>query len=384
MSMGTTEATGSRGALREAASPILASVTFVIELAVVPMLLVAIRGDLGLGVSEIAWVYNTYAIAVAGAVLLGGWLGDRSDPRVVFSTGVLLFAAGAAICAFAPTLSFLLIGRFVQGLGGGIFSPLVPVLLTAASRGRPGRILILWGSITGYVAASLPFLAAEALSTVGWRTIYGGVASLALVSLILSYALTSRPGRASANSTLRRVSSLSRAPLLWCYAYIAFTYGIVFFTLFDLPNRADSAFDAGLLLSFVWFSFALASTALRNIVDSDRVGWLIVLAPLMLGLGSVMLISHVDVLIFLGAPFMGIGFAMANAPSTQLVLRYAPKEARSLAASFDITVARLGGVIVVGGLASASATTVGAALITLAVAALISGALSLGSERVRA
>ena len=61
--------------------PIAANIAFVMELTLVPLLLPAIQMQFGLSVADLAWVFNSYGIAVAVGVLFGGWLGDAFDTR---------------------------------------------------------------------------------------------------------------------------------------------------------------------------------------------------------------------------------------------------------------------------------------------------------------
>ena len=54
-----------------------------------------------------------------GIVLAGSW-GDASGPLPPLYAGQLLFAAGSAACALAPSFPALLGARVVTGLGGGL------------------------------------------------------------------------------------------------------------------------------------------------------------------------------------------------------------------------------------------------------------------------
>ncbi len=83
--------------------------------------------------------------------------GDIFDTKRIFGAGVLFFATGSAIVAYAGSYEFIITGRILQGFGGGgVFSPLIPLLLTMLSPRRPGKILIVWGSLAGYATAVAP------------------------------------------------------------------------------------------------------------------------------------------------------------------------------------------------------------------------------------
>jgi predicted MFS family arabinose efflux permease len=327
------------------------------ELTLVPLLLPAIQQQFGLSISELAWVFNSYGIAVAIGVLLGGWLGDVWGSRVVFSLGVLVFSSGSALVAIADSYEVLIAGRVVQGFGGGIFSPLIPILLTAAAPERPGRILIIWGSIVGYVAALAPVVYSNVFAADNWQVafaIFAVVSLVALVVVVRSYIGTEDATRSGSRA---RYASLLRSPGLWLmFVYVFCTYGAITYYVFKLPVLlADSGFKVasiGLILSILWLSFSTVSTLLRNLVDAPSVRLILLGAPVLIAMGYPLVYYCSNVFCLALASFLvGCGLACSNAPSTQLVLKLAPKGMTAISASLDITFARLGGVMTVALLA---------------------------------
>ncbi|WP_253913087.1 MDR family MFS transporter [Pseudoruegeria sp. HB172150] len=85
---------------------------------VVTTALPIIVGDLG-GLDQIALVITAYLLAATVGAPVFGKLGDLFGRKKVLQVGIVVFLIGALICAMAPTLSVLVVGRFVQGLGGG-------------------------------------------------------------------------------------------------------------------------------------------------------------------------------------------------------------------------------------------------------------------------
>jgi MFS family permease len=68
-----------------------------------------------------AWVLTTFLLSAAVSIPLVGKLGDRYGRRRVLVTVLVAFAAGSAVCAMADGLAVLLVGRVLQGIGGGLF-----------------------------------------------------------------------------------------------------------------------------------------------------------------------------------------------------------------------------------------------------------------------
>jgi MFS family permease len=344
------------------------------ELTLVPLLLPAIQRDFGLSIGELAWVFNSYGIAVAIGVLLGGWLGDVFGVRTVFSLGVLFFATGSALVAVADSSELLIAGRITQGFGGGMFSPLIPVLLTSAWPERPGKALIVWGSIVGYVAAFAPFVYSRALEADNWSLAFSVFAAVALVALTVVLAANWGTADAARSGAPRDYRRLLRSPGLWLvFLYVFCTYGAFSYYIFRLPILlSDGGFDVtsiGLVFSVLWLSFSIVSTLLRNLVDAPSVRFILVGAPVLIGLGFPLAYYCANVwCLALSSFLVGAGLAFSNAPSTQLVLQLAPRGLAAISASLDITFARLGGVATVAVLADSvfGYSVIGIAMLSIA------------------
>ena len=369
---------------------VIASVAFVMELTLVPLLLPSIQTEMGLTLGQLTWLFNSYGIAVAVGVLVGGWLGDILNTKLVFCAGTLLFAAGAGLVAVAGPYETVVLGRTIQGLGGGIFTPTIPLLLTRASPRQPGKILIVSGSVVGYVAASAPFLYGSILLGESWRFAFVTFACVSLIGLVFvlrsekTFRSVGRPDEGP--NYLKLIRSPKLAIL---FVYVFCTYGAITFFLFRLPLfLSEKNFDAatiGISLSVLWLSFSFVSTLLRNLVDRPGVGVILFSAPVLIALGFPLayLSENVPSLIF-ASVMVGSGLACGNAPSTQLILNAAPRAMRTASVSLDITFARLGGVFCVATLAATSTTSATTAIAALSLIALVCAFLTartLGADR---
>ncbi len=338
------------------ASPIIASIAFVMELTLVPLLLPIIQSDFSLTIGNVAWFFNSYGFAVAIGVIAGGWISDIVGVRKIFFIGVLMFALGSTTIVLAGRFESIIVGRILQGFGGGFYSPLVPLLLIEALPKRPGKILVIWGSLTGYAAAFAPLAAAWAIAFIGWQSVFVFFAILAGAALAMSFERTSQTSEHIIRNSPNLHLLFQRRDLWLVFGYIFCTYGAITFYLFSLPLRlADTDVGAGaisIILASIWFSFSVASTLLRNWVDGFHIRRIVLAAPLFI-IGSFLVAYFSDQMAFLilSAVFMGAGFACSNAPSTQLVLKFSPNGLRAIVVSLDITFARLGGVATVSLLA---------------------------------
>lgn len=325
------------------------SIAFVMELTLVPLLLPEFQKQFELSFREVAWIFNSYGVAVALGVLLGGYFGDAFQTKRVFFVGVLFFASGSLIVSFSGSFESVILGRILQGFGGGIFSPQIPVILTRAAPTRPGRVLIIWGSVAGYVAASAPIIYSGVLESRGWRFVFllFAVISIAAIFTVLRSSISSsvRPERVS-RSSYRRLFGSRYFWLILVYVFC--TYGAITYYLFRLPlwlaQGQYPLVSAGLALSTLWISFSLVSTLLRNKVDEHHLRIILVSAPIFIAAGFPLAFVCTDITcLAISSALIGCGLACSNSPSTQLLFRVAPQETSSVAASLDITFARIGG-----------------------------------------
>ncbi len=357
--------------------PIAANIAFVLELTLVPLLLPAIRSQFGLSISDLAWVFNSYGVAVALGVLVGGWCGDVFNTRKVFNCGVAFFAAGSLVAAAATSFETLIIGRILQGFGGGVFSPLVPLLLTRASPRKPGRILILWGSIAGYVAAFAPLIFGSFLNGYSWNVAFIFIAIIAAIALLILIGSQVVDDPAPSSRQKTDYSEIFRAPDLWLtFVYVFCTYGSITYFLFRLPvwlsgNEVDTT-SIGLVLSTVWLTFSALSALLRNMVDRHHIQTIMLAAPVLIATG--LLLSYEDQnlpVLIISSVLVGAGLACSNAPSTQLILKFAPDGMSAVSTSLDITFARLGGIATVAIFAQTEGAYSGLAMCVLCLLAAV-------------
>src|SRR6478735_1659798 len=97
-----------------------ATFMLLLDITIVNVALPEIQKDLHSSFSDLQWVVDAYALALASFLLTAGSLGDILGRRLVFATGLILFSAASLTCALATTPLFLNVARGAQGIGGAI------------------------------------------------------------------------------------------------------------------------------------------------------------------------------------------------------------------------------------------------------------------------
>lgn len=124
--------------------PLLAVAVFMqlLDATILNTALPVIAKDLNESALNMQSAVISYALTVAVLMPLSGYLCDRYGTRRVFSLSMLLFAVGSVLCASAPSLALLVVGRIVQGMGGAMLMP-VPRLIVMKTYPRDRLVSVM-------------------------------------------------------------------------------------------------------------------------------------------------------------------------------------------------------------------------------------------------
>ncbi len=144
----------------------------------------AMAEALDTGPDRVQLTLSLYMAGFALAQLLCGPVSDRFGRKPVMVLGLGLFLAASLLCALAPSIEWLLVGRFLQAFGGAAG----PVLGRAAVRDihgpiEAGRILSYMASTMALAPALAPIVGAGLLLLFGWESVFVVLALYAAVML---------------------------------------------------------------------------------------------------------------------------------------------------------------------------------------------------------
>jgi EmrB/QacA subfamily drug resistance transporter len=109
--------------------------------------------------------------------------------------GVVIFTAGSAAAALAPSAEALIAARALQGLGGAIVTPLTLTILSAAvPPERRGAALGVWSGIAGLAVAMGPLVGGAVVEGISWEWIFWVNVPVGLILLALSTQLQETRG----------------------------------------------------------------------------------------------------------------------------------------------------------------------------------------------
>ncbi|CAN5307824.1 MFS transporter [soil metagenome] len=155
------------------AATILASALAFVDGSVVNVGLPVIGKSLAADTGSLPWIINAYLLPLSALLLLGGAAGDKFGRRVLLIAGVALFALASVICALAPTLAVMLLGRFLQGIGAAMLMPNSLAILGQTFSGEArGRAIGIWASAGAMGGALGPVLGGWLVDLGVWRGIF--------------------------------------------------------------------------------------------------------------------------------------------------------------------------------------------------------------------
>ena len=169
------------------------------------------------------------ASGVIGMVAAGMW-SDRQGPVLPLIVSMVMFSVGLLICGLAPAMEILVVGRVIQGLGGGA---LTVGLYVVVGKVFPARLQpsVFASFAAAWVLPALfgPAFAAWIAHAFGWRWVFlGAVVMVAMAGALIAPALRQ----------LRQETVGQRAPLnrlAWA------TVGGVAVLAFELIGSRDDA-----------------------------------------------------------------------------------------------------------------------------------------------
>jgi DHA2 family multidrug resistance protein-like MFS transporter len=181
-----------------------ALVVVVLDAAMVNVALPAIARSLRVAPEASVRVVTAYQLAVVVALLPCAALGERFGYRRVFTIGIALFVCASVACACAPSLSFLVVSRFIQGLGGAAVMALCVALLRFVVSERQLGAALGWNTLAVAVASAAgPTVGALVVSTASFRRLFAIDLALGVMALLATRALSLVDGNGSrAASTL--------------------------------------------------------------------------------------------------------------------------------------------------------------------------------------
>jgi len=185
----------------------------ILDLSKVNVGLPSIEKSLGAGSSDLQLIVAGYALAFGLSLVPSGRLGDIYGRKIMFIIGLSSFTAASLLCALAPSIQVLVIGRILQGLAAGVQMPQVLGLVQELFQGPArGRAFGIFGATIGVSTAFAPTLGGLLIllggPVDGWRLLFWMNIPLGLLAIGFAARLLPKRTRARARTNLDLIGVL--------------------------------------------------------------------------------------------------------------------------------------------------------------------------------
>lgn len=274
---------GARQLYIQTASLIVGFMVWVLISSLMPF----IKEDIELSSTQIAWA--TAIPVILGSLLrvpIGYWT-NRYGARLLFVISFIVLLVPIAILSFANTLFMLVLGGFMLGIGGAVFSIGVTSLPKYYPKEKHGFINGIYG--VGNMGTAITSFATPVLAnSFGWRTTIQIFLIVVLIFAIINFLFGDRQEQKVNKPLNEQIKAVYKNPKLWFLSLFYFiTFGcFVAFTIY-LPSFLVNHFDldkvdAGLRTA----GFIAIATIFRPIGGwlGDKINPFLILAVVFTGL----------------------------------------------------------------------------------------------------
>ena len=145
----------------------------IMDTTIVNVALPTIARDFHSSPASVAATVIAFLVSLAVFIPASSWLGDRIGSRVVLLGAIVIFTVASALCGLAGNLSELVIFRVLQGVGGGLMTPVGLAMLfrvfPPAERVRASALLVL---PTALAPALGPVIGGLFVTDLSWRWVF--------------------------------------------------------------------------------------------------------------------------------------------------------------------------------------------------------------------
>jgi EmrB/QacA subfamily drug resistance transporter len=162
-----------------------------LDMTVINVAIPTLAEDFKVSTGTVGWVITGYTLSLAVFVPVSGWAGDKFGTKRTFMAALAAFTVGSLLCGLAWNIQSLIAFRVLQGMGGGLLTPVGTAMVfrafPPAERSKASAMILVPTTIA---PASGPVLGGFLVQYVSWHWIFFvnlpiGVAGMVAAGLLL-------------------------------------------------------------------------------------------------------------------------------------------------------------------------------------------------------
>ncbi|HET9213763.1 MAG TPA: MFS transporter [Gaiellaceae bacterium] len=187
---------------------------------VVNVALPSIQRDLAIGLSELEWTVNAYALTFAVLMLTGGKLADFFGRRRVFLIGLVVFTLASLACGLATTGGTLIGARMLQGVGAAIMLPATLSIISATfPPHQRGMAIGIWAGVSAMALAIGPLIGGLITEHIDWSWIFFVNVPIGVLGFVVSVLVVGESRDTSAEQRLDLPGLVASAVALFALTF---------------------------------------------------------------------------------------------------------------------------------------------------------------------
>ena len=321
---------------------------------IVNVALPSIQSDLNIGISELEWVVNGYALTFAVLMLTGGKLADLFGRRFIFIVGLVIFTAASLACGLSPNANVLIAARVVQGVGSAMMNPATLSIITATFPPRQrGMAIGVWAGVSALALAIGPLIGGVITQQVNWNWIFFINVPVGILAIVVARLVIKESRDTSAVQRLDLPGLLTSAIGLFALIYgliEANTYGWTSARILGCFAIAVIGLTAFVLLELHQRVPMLDLSLFRNPTFAGANGIMLLVALAMFGVFFYvsLYVQKLDLTsnfwdIFPALLIGGAGMAMSMAPTTATAMHAVPVDKAGVGSAVLNSMRQVGG-----------------------------------------
>lgn len=165
---------------------IMAAFVGTLDSTIVNIALPNITDYFNVSLNDSSWISTIYALALAVFMITASKLADQFGRKKLMIIGLLIFGITSVLCGMSSSLLFLIVMRFIQGIGGAILTPIaIPMGVEIFGKEKMQIVVGASGAVVAFAAASGPPIGGILIKYINWQSVFFVNVPLAIIALVL-------------------------------------------------------------------------------------------------------------------------------------------------------------------------------------------------------
>lgn len=140
------------------------------------------------GLEIMNWVFSIYLLTGAVITPIYGKLSDKYGRKPIFIIGITLFIIGSLSCSLATSMIFLILSRFIQGIGAGAILPIsMTIIADLYPSDKRASIIGLNNAAWGIASILAPMIGGIIVEKFSWHWIFLINVPIGIIVLLCMY-----------------------------------------------------------------------------------------------------------------------------------------------------------------------------------------------------